>query len=539
MPDFTKNDYLWLFLFCGIIFLSHLGELYVNIMEARNFITAREMLAQNNWLLTTLNDLPRYQKPPLPTWLTAMSACVFGLENLFFLRLPAALSAIFLCLIFYRFQVILGVLKRQAFNAALILTSSFYIVFAGRNGQWDIFTHAFMMGAIYFLWKIFQNHSQIYQHALWAGLFFAASLLSKGPVSFYALLLPFVMAYALSYGFKNFGKTWKPFFAFIFTGLLLGGWWFLYVRLADPESFLKISAKEAQNWANYNVRPFYYYWSFFTQSGIWTIPAFTALLYPYLRKRVSDPKLYKFAFWWTMISVILLSIIPEKKSRYLLPVLIPLALTTGFYIEFLFKNYKNLPGRERIGVYLQHSILALIGFAFPFAAIFLLDLEGYWWWYGLTSLSLIIIAAAKLYFLRKHNYPGLFYLTPLYIALIIFFAFPLSNSFLNNPNFKNISHLKQLSEKENFKVYEYPDFTPELIWEYGSSIPLVENLEELKSKSRFGILSTEQDTALIKQQFSDYKLELEQRYDLNYVNPDAGGYKTRLIRHFYLFEKQD
>jgi hypothetical protein len=150
-----------------------------------------------------------------------------------------------------------------------------------------------------------------------------------------------------------------------------------------------------------------------------------------------------------------------------------------------------------------------------------------------------LIGLAKLYFLRKKNYPGLFYLTPLFIAVIILFGFPLSQSFLNNPKFQNISQLKQLAEKENFEVYEYPDFTPELIWEYGRSIPLVENLDELNSKSRFGILSTEQDTSLIKQQFSDYSLKLEQRYDLNYVNPDAGGYKTRLIRHFYLFEKQD
>ena len=40
----------------------------VTIMEARNFITAREMLTDGNWLLTTMNGEPRYQKPPLPTW---------------------------------------------------------------------------------------------------------------------------------------------------------------------------------------------------------------------------------------------------------------------------------------------------------------------------------------------------------------------------------------------------------------------------------------------------------------------------------------
>ncbi|HNQ27790.1 MAG TPA: glycosyltransferase, partial [Aquaticitalea sp.] len=41
----------------------------VSIMEARNFITAREMVDDGNWLLTTMNGEARYEKPPLPTWL--------------------------------------------------------------------------------------------------------------------------------------------------------------------------------------------------------------------------------------------------------------------------------------------------------------------------------------------------------------------------------------------------------------------------------------------------------------------------------------
>ncbi|NJW55184.1 hypothetical protein HC175_19915, partial [Salinimicrobium sp. CDJ15-91] len=129
---------------------------------------------------------------------------------------------------------------------------------------------------------------------------------------------------------------------------------------------------------NYNVRPFYYYWSFFTQSGIWTIPAFVALLYPYMKSRVSNKKAYKFALLWTLSAVILLSIIPEKKSRYLLPVLIPMALNTGFYIEYLFRCFKTLEKKEKWVVYFIHGLIAVIGLAFPVAGYFLLELEGHW-----------------------------------------------------------------------------------------------------------------------------------------------------------------
>ena len=128
---------------------------------------------------------------------------------------------------------------------------------------------------------------------------------------------------------------------------------------------LATTTKETANWTSYNIRPFYYYWSFFSQSGIWCIPAFVALLYPYLKDKVFFKKGYQFTLLWTLCSVLLLSIIPEKKSRYLLPVLIPLALNTGFYIEYLFRRFTNMSDkREIIPVYFNFGLIGLIGLVF-------------------------------------------------------------------------------------------------------------------------------------------------------------------------------
>ena len=65
-----------------LVFFTHMDALLVNIMEARNFITAREMIQDGHWLLTTINGEARYQKPPLPTWLTAFSAIIFGIKKI-------------------------------------------------------------------------------------------------------------------------------------------------------------------------------------------------------------------------------------------------------------------------------------------------------------------------------------------------------------------------------------------------------------------------------------------------------------------------
>ena len=61
-----KNYLLLLLLTCAAIFFVNLNSLPVNIMEARNFITAREMLQDGNWLLTTINGEPRYQNHRSP-----------------------------------------------------------------------------------------------------------------------------------------------------------------------------------------------------------------------------------------------------------------------------------------------------------------------------------------------------------------------------------------------------------------------------------------------------------------------------------------
>ena len=535
-PD---NKYLWLiFGVWALIFLPNLDVLHVNIMEARNFITAREMVTENNWLLTTLNLGPRYEKPPLPTWFTALSGMAFGFTNLFALRVPAALATLLLLFYFYKFSLLLKISLNQGFLAGLILASSFYIIFMGRHNQWDIFTHAFMLAGIYYLILIFRSKGKLWKNAFFGALFLGFSILSKGPVSLYALLLPFLISYGIVFGTKSFSQSWKSLLLLFLSGLMIGGWWFVYVRFADPDAFIEITTREITRWTNYNVRPFYYYWSFFTQSGIWTISAFVALLYPYLKDKVSSKKAYKFALFWTLSAVILLSVIPEKKSRYLLPVLIPMALNTSFYIEYLFRRFKDLPTKKKWVVYLNHGLIAFLGIVFPIAAYFILNFEGYWFWYVITSAVLFGIGAAMIYYLKKQNYPIVFYLTVAFICGITIFGFPLANAFLHNPEFRNYSEIRTEIQEQELPLYIYDSATPELIWDYGKPIPVIPEGEIPVLPEKFGILVREQDSVFLKYLLQDYHIQTTERYDLNKVPPENSTYRSRLVREFYLLEEE-
>ncbi|MFD2550373.1 ArnT family glycosyltransferase [Bizionia sediminis] len=512
----------------------------VTIMEARNFITAREMLTDGNWLLTTMNGEPRYQKPPLPTWLSAISASIFGMHSVFAMRLPAVLFAIIIAVYVFKLAKKLDGNKTFGVLAAAIVTSSFYVLGIMIEAPWDIFTHAFMLVAIYYLFVFFQSEKRNWQAAIIAGICIGFSILSKGPVSFYALLLPFLLAYALIYSFKGFTPKIVPFLTLLLIGFTIGGWWYLYVRLEDPNTFLAIAEKETSNWSSYNVRPFYYYWSFFTQSGLWTMPAFISLLYPYLKTRVTNLKAYQFSLLWTLLAVVLLSLIPEKKSRYLMPVLIPLAINCSFYIAFLIREFKHLKHKgETIPVYVNFGLIGLIGLVFPALAYLFLkeNLQGYWAYYVVASVVVFTMGLIILHALTQRNIGRAVQASVGLYAALLLTALPLKPA-LNSDSFHPIT--------TNFNgllpLYQLQYMAPEMIWEYGNKIPeLISENETFKppAEERFGLLVSEEQLAQVQQLKTSYTIKKQDSFNLNTVLKTSRQYKTRLVAHYFVLTKKD
>lgn len=535
-----KHAVLSLIVVILLMLLIHLDVPNITIMEARNFITAREMIQDNNWLLTTLNGEARYQKPPLPTWLTAISGILFGVNSLFALRLPAALMVLFIGILIYFFSLKLTLSKNHSFRNSLIVVTSFYVIGILNEAPWDIFAHGFMLVALFFLFQFFSKKNHLWRNALLAAILVGLSILSKGPVSLFALFLPFLISYGIIYKFKNFKQKIVPFLIFILLFSVIGSWWFIYVRLADQEAFLAIAARETNNWSSYNVKPFYYYWNFFIQSGIWTLPAFIGLLYPYLIKRVENKKAYQFTFLWTIIAVILLSLIPEKKARYLMPVLIPLALNTGFYIQYLIKEFSILTNKkETIPVYFNFGLIATIGIAFPIVLFFILkqDIHLYLFNYISTSIVLVVIGVLIFKYLIRKKIKNVFYLTILFMVSILVFGMPISKVFNKNENYNTIFGLHQLEKKYTITTYSIGEITPEILWDYNGKIKNINENEilEFPSQNKFGLLvqieDVERITSILNQ---NYQYKLVETYNLNVGSKQ----KDRLIRQFYIVSKK-
>lgn len=537
-----QNSVLFLIIVTILMLFVNLGVLQTNIMEARNIISAREMVNDGNWIFTTLNSLPRYEKPPLPTWITAVFGLVFGFENFFWLRVPVVLITILLVVWFYKILSKFELTKQQVVNSSLVLITSFYVFFSGRDNNWDMYTHSFMMGTIFFLVKEFQATKFNLFNFIAAFFFLGCSIMSKGPVSLYALFLPFLLAYFIVYR-QKLGRNLSITLFTIILGCVVGFAWMMYVKYFDAEHFLAASTKEVNNWHSYNTRPIYYYWSFFTQSGLWTIPALISLIYPYLKNKVANKKAYQFVWLWTILSVVLLSIIPEKKSRYLLPTLIPLAMNIGFYIEYLRLEFKNMTNKTE--KYFTNFIFGLYGFIGIVISIGVFiytkdRLSEFLVWSIPFAIVGLVLGIAILKGLKIKSFEQVFYSAVLLMCSVVAFGFPLSKLTFSETLYSSAQNLKKLENQYQIKTYEWEGFVPEIVLDYGNSIPAInENGKmNLPKQAKFGVLANKADSTFITNHLKSYSIKKIGVVDLNHSSKDQKNYNDRIQRNYYLIEKK-
>ncbi len=102
-----------------------------------------------------------------------------------------------------------------------------------------------LMGAIYYLYLALRQNPCKWTYFIGAGIFMGLSFLGKGPVSFYALLLPFVCAYILYYRKETQMKgKWIALAVMILIGIVLSTWWYAYIYIYHQrDGFLRVSQR--------------------------------------------------------------------------------------------------------------------------------------------------------------------------------------------------------------------------------------------------------------------------------------------------------
>ena len=197
--------------------------------------------------------------------------------------------------------------------------------------------------------------------------------------------------------------------------------------------------------------------------------------------------------------------------------------------------------KETFPVYFNFGLIAFIGIVFPIGGyIFLKDgIGGNWVWFVLLSIALFCIGIFMFRNLFRRNIARVFYLTIAFIVAVIWFGLPLSAAITNNPEYKAFSELKTLEEKQNIKIYEFADMTPELVWDYGEKMEILKEGDSISipEENRFGVLVSEEQLQYFKETFPNFRRERVARYDMNPKGKESRTHKTRLYRDLFLVTK--
>ena len=345
---------------------TYLNQLDPDIMEGRNFITASEIVETGNWLVPRLFGELRIAKPPLPTWMTSAVMVLAGTDtNLFVNRIPSAFAGLFLAMAFFGLTKSMTGSSRISTISTAVLGTSYLYIFMVRRGTWDIHAVAYMTAMIWALDVLLKSKEFRPWLCLVAGGLFGLSFLSKGPVAFYALLLPFLFSELVVNGAKRMGRQWKKLLLVTGCGVIISVSWYLVIMIMHPEAMAAMFSQETAAWAGRHIRVWWYYLPQVpAMLGLWAIPAVLVCLPMFACSRLKDSIPYKKLLLWTLGIVVLLSIIPEKKVRYLLPVIIPLSVLVGGYLDYCLKRGFSFSGSKRV-----FKLYCVLGVVITLAAI--------------------------------------------------------------------------------------------------------------------------------------------------------------------------
>jgi 4-amino-4-deoxy-L-arabinose transferase-like glycosyltransferase len=439
----------------------------VNNMEARNYVTAREILQDGSWLLPTMNGEPRIAKPPLPTWITAAFMRFSGTDaNLAVNRVPAGIAGAMLAL--FTFLLVLRITgdRGLAVTTVLVLVTGYLFLWSARRNFWDIYAHAAMAGAVWAMVETFARRENRGRYLLLFTLLMAASFLSKGPVALWALFIPFLAAHGLAGGTTDLRANACGLLFGIGIAALLSASWPLYVYLNTPHDAVSVAVKESSNWFTYHVEaPWYYLQDLHWVTGLWLFFLLYAIVAPFVEKDWKKEE--KLFVLWFLVTLVLLSVIPEKKIRYLLPAVVPGAAASAVAIHRL----RQSGGRAWKLVYGPFCIVSGIAFLGAAAVMALLSsgrlpiLAG--------ALVLATVGAAVIASLAARRTRHTHLVVTAGVCLCLVLITPVKGQILGRDDAMELLILRKIPEIREREFFYLGDPPMELVWAAGRRVRAV------------------------------------------------------------------
>jgi 4-amino-4-deoxy-L-arabinose transferase-like glycosyltransferase len=326
--------------------------------EARYAEIARIMVETNNWIVLHIDyDIPFWAKPPLSTWLSAISIKVFGLHE-FYIRLPYLITTIIIVLFISRYDKI----ENKIFFLTpliLLLMPEFYL-HAGVVSTDTILNFSIILVMLSFWEAIGKESGSKWWYGFFIGI--GMGLLSKGPIILILTIPPiFVWLFVYKEELKKLKKI--PILSGLFLTFLISCPWYYLKELKSPgfidyfiygEHFRRFfdSGWKGDLYGFAKQQPFGIMWLFSIISIFpWSFLIITR--FKTIIKEAFKNKWVCFLVCWMLFTPVFFTFSSSLIHTYTLPIAVPASLLiTNFWSDLRFKRYYLL-----ISIVLYLSIL--------------------------------------------------------------------------------------------------------------------------------------------------------------------------------------
>ncbi|MEM1258436.1 MAG: glycosyltransferase family 39 protein [Bacteroidota bacterium] len=304
--------------------------------EARYAEIARLMMASNDWIMPQIDyGLPFWAKPPLSTWLSALSFKWFGVSE-FTARLPSFLLSVLMALMLGKYA------QRQQLSfwlpVLIVFTIPQFFLHAGVVSTDTALSFSVVLVMLSF-WETVTGN----KHGYWKYLFFTGiglGLLVKGPIVVLLTLPPLFVWVWLSRYFKRVWLLFPWFLGSAMVIIIAGSWYYIAEKQSPGfvdyfivgEHFRRFfdSSWRGDKYGFPKSQPFGMIWVFLL---VFALPWVQVVL----AKTIKNRKTLRYHPWvtflllWLVWTPLFFTISKSLIHPYILPVMVPLTLLVIFW----------------------------------------------------------------------------------------------------------------------------------------------------------------------------------------------------------------
>lgn len=240
--------------------------------------------------------------------------------------------------------------------------------------------------------------------------------------------------------------------------------------------FLEVLKKESSTWSTKHTHNIFFYLDYFVYMGSWIFFSIFVLF------KIPKKKEEKVFYFWTIISLIFISIIQMKKKRYGLPIYLTSSITIAQLAVYYFRTaYENLKKSEKILLVIQKYFITFI----ILGSLIFITYFGFIKKEISFSLFLLylILHILFLYLInyKKINYSKRIILISGLTMLLINFStsWILENRFMQDKLLRFKIPVNQEVFKSDYPIYSN-DFDIEEVWRIGKQIKILDSIPNEK-----------------------------------------------------------